>query len=556
MTFFKRRLLSTTIFSILSTSAFAGDSTNGQFNIPTISSAITVDATLDEAAWQSATKISVNIEMSPGDNITAPVTTTAYIMADADTLYVAFKALDPNPDQIRAYFRERDQIWNDDVVGIKIDPYNDGNKAYQFFVNPLGVQSDAIENELIGRESTAWKVIWDAEAKITDQGYIVEMAIPLRVLNFEQKAGLQDWGIELVRFYPRDIKHRISNSNRSRERSCTLCQMTVAHGLEGIKATSQVQVVPTLTAGRSQTRDVEAGMDWQSDSNSDVGLDLKWAISPDVSLYATINPDFSQIEADSGQLNVNNSFSLFNEERRGFFLDDADFFEVPFQNLFYTRNVVAPKAGVKLAGRQGKHSFALFGGQDKETLFVLPGNLASTVINLDQEGTSGAFRYRFDASSNLSIGGLTTIRQSSGYHNYVGGIDIKYQPTDYDTIKAMMVTSNTQYPDDFVTNQGLSGELALRAASTDSFTGYSYDFYYQHSRRDWNANISYRKKSAGYRADLGFITQVDSDKLVIGGEKIWYLDNNWFNKVRFGGDWDQSKTNDGDLIAREKEIYV
>ena len=264
MTFFKRRLLSTTIFSILSTSAFAGDSTNGQFNIPTISSAITVDATLDEAAWQSATKISVNIEMSPGDNITAPVTTTAYIMADADTLYVAFKALDPNPDQIRAYFRERDQIWNDDVVGIKIDPYNDGNKAYQCFVNPLGVQSDAIENELIGRESTAWNVIWDAEAKITDQGYIVEMAIPLRVLNFEQKAGLQDWGIELVRFYPRDIKHRISNSNRSRERSCTLCQMTVAHGLEGIKATSQVQVVPTLTAGRSQTRDVEAGMDWQS----------------------------------------------------------------------------------------------------------------------------------------------------------------------------------------------------------------------------------------------------------------------------------------------------
>ncbi|NRA83700.1 MAG: carbohydrate binding family 9 domain-containing protein [Gammaproteobacteria bacterium] len=534
----------------------AGNISNGKFTIPTINSTITVDAILDEKVWQQAAKIAVNIEMSPGENTAAPVKTTAYIMANEDTLFIAFEAFDSNPQDIRAFYRQRDQIWNDDIVGIKLDTYNDGNKAYQFFVNPLGVQSDAIENELIGRESTAWDVIWDAMGKVTEDGYRVEMAIPLRVFNFKEKQGLQDWGIELVRFYPRDVSHRISNSPRDRQLSCTLCQMSVATGLAGIKQSSQIQLVPTLTGGKSQSRDVHTNQPWQSKSSSDVGLDLKWAISPDVSLYATVNPDFSQIEADSGQLNVNNSFSLFNRERRGFFLDDADFFEVPFQNLFYTRNVVAPKVGAKLTGRQGQHSFAIFGAQDKETLFVLPGNLSSTVINLEAEGNSGAMRYRYDASQKLSIGGLTTMRQSGDYHNITAAIDLKYRPTDSDTLQALVVNSNTQYPDDIVQLAKLSGELALRAKTGDDFSGQSVDIQYRHSERDWNANISYRKKSEGYRADLGFVNQVDAQKFVIGGELNWYLNDQWLNRIRFGGDWDISHNAGGDLIEKEQELYV
>lgn len=534
----------------------AGDIANGQFSIPTISTPVAIDANINDKAWQDATAIALDIEMFPGENIKAPVETTAYIMADNDNLYVAFNALDPKPSEIRAYYRERDKVWADDLVGIKVDTYNDGNKAYQFFVNPFGVQSDSIENELVGRETDAWNVIWDAQGKVTAQGYVVEMAIPLTVFNFEEKPSVQDWGIELVRFYPRDIRHRISNTPKDRQRSCNLCQMSVAQGLAGIKQSSQLQLVPTSTASKSQSRDVEAASEWESDNNSDIGLDLKWAMSPDVSLYATVNPDFSQIEADSGQLNVNNSFSLFNRERRGFFLDDADFFEVPFQNLFYTRNVVAPKAGAKVTGRQGQHSFAVFGAQDKETLFVLPGNLSSTVIDLEDRGTSGAIRYRFDATKNLSLGGLTTLRQSGDYHNYVGAFDIKYRATDNDTFMAMLVGSTTQYPIDMALSQDLEGELAIRGNGSASFGGQSLDFSYQHRERNWNTNLRYRSQSEGFRADLGFVNRVDTEKWVIGAERIWYRENQWINQLRFGGDWDITHSAKGDLIEREQELYV
>lgn len=545
--------------ALLSTASFgamSGAVANGNITIPQVSGKVTIDGKLEESLWSKASQVSVNTVVSPDENIKSPVDTTAYIMADESTLYIAFKALDPNPENIRAFFRQRDNIFADDIVGVKLDTYNDGNKAYQFFVNPYGVQSDSIENELVGRENRAWNAIWDAAGDINAQGYIVEMAVPLSVFNFEEKAQAQHWGIELVRFLPRETHQRISNTIKDRQISCTLCQMAVAQGLAGAKQSTKLQLIPTVTASRNETRDINPTTPWQSENNSDAGLDIKWGITPDVSLYTTINPDFSQIESDSGQLNVNNTFALFNRERRGFFLDNADVFDMPFMNLFYTRNVSAPKVGTKLTGRLGNHTFGVFAAQDKDTYLLLPGTKSSGLVDLDRESNSAVARYRYDQGNKFSMGALLTAREADDYSNTVLASDVKYRPTDNDTLRMQLTTTRTQYPHKMLEQFELSGEAAVRANTDDTLTGNAISVQYRHNQREWNARAAYHRKSGGFRADLGWVGQIDADQLVIGGERTWFLQDQWLNKIQFGGDWDISHNNNGELLERESEAYI
>ena len=139
---------------------------------------IKIDGILDEAAWQHATQIPIDIETRPGENIPARVSTVAYLIENGDTLYVAFDARDPDPSQIRAYLRDRDSAWNDDFVGIVLDTYNDERRAFEFFSNALGVQMDLTNDDVNKNEDSSWNAIWDSAGKINAEGYIVEMEIP------------------------------------------------------------------------------------------------------------------------------------------------------------------------------------------------------------------------------------------------------------------------------------------------------------------------------------------------------------------------------------------
>ncbi|MCJ8268620.1 MAG: carbohydrate binding family 9 domain-containing protein, partial [Psychrosphaera sp.] len=282
-------------------------------NIPRIANAdITVDAKLSEPMWDKAVVVNMSNITFPEENHPASVKTTAYLFEDGETLYIGFKAQDPDPAKIRAFLRDRDSnnIFNDDMIGIKLDTYGDHKLAYQFWVNALGVQVDSIENAVTGRESSAWDAIWDSAGQITDDGYVVEMALPLRILNFNDQLDKQYWAVELVRFYPRENRQRISNMTIDPNNDCMVCQMGPLHGFAGAKQGKNLAIVPSLTVGASETRDISATpvTDWERDTNADIGLDLKWGITPDISLNATFNPDFSQIEADAGQLSINNTF--------------------------------------------------------------------------------------------------------------------------------------------------------------------------------------------------------------------------------------------------------
>ena len=196
---------------ILTSTCLLSSSVAYSNTIPHIPQTINVDGVLNEAIWKDAKKIEINNISWPRDNVPSPVTTTAYIYENGESIFVAFDAKDNNPEKIRAFYRDRDKVWEDDLVGIKIDSFNNSRSAYQFFINPLGVQQDSIENEISKSENTSWDAIWNSAGQINNDGYIVEIELPFQTLNFEDSEQVKTMAMEFLRFYPRDERLRISN---------------------------------------------------------------------------------------------------------------------------------------------------------------------------------------------------------------------------------------------------------------------------------------------------------------------------------------------------------
>jgi hypothetical protein len=549
-------------------------SEQASFHIPRIQGEVEIDADLSDLQWKKAKSVSMNIVTRPYDNTASPVDTTALLMEDENNLYIAFIAKDPNPEQIRAFLKDRDRSWGDDLVGVKLDTYNDQRTAYRFLVNPLGSQIDGIESEVTKKESDSWDGIWQSAGKVTENGYIVEMALPLRMLNFDEKKAIQKWGIELVRFYPRSQSLRISNVPLDRGNGCELCQLATATGFSGAKQGNNLTITPALVA--SSTEELDDDGKWQKDNSIEPSLDIRWGITPDLILNATINPDFSTVETDSARLNINNNFALFYDEKRPFFLDNQDYFDSNY-NLVYTRNINAPNYGAKLTGRHEKHSFGLFLTDDADTNILIPGNRASTIATIEKESKAAALRYRNNYDDNITLGWTSTLRTSEDYENSVHGIDARFRLSTEDVIKFQALYSNTQYPEDLYeqfcdsdniddcnapddeNDCDLSGceysEPLLRTINSEPFDGHAFRAAYYHTDSDWHYFARHERQSEGFRGDLGFIPRVDYQKSVIGGNRKWYAEQgNWWTQFKIHSDWDITHNIKGDLIEEEFDI--
>ncbi|QYK02724.1 carbohydrate binding family 9 domain-containing protein [Shewanella psychrotolerans] len=560
---------------ILPFTALGGSAEQFQLTLPTLETAAVIDGELDDSVWQNAATTKLRFETNPGENTLAPVETEAKIFATKTSLFVAFYAFDPDSnetsDRVRANFADRDGVWGDDLVGIKLDTFNDSRLAYQFFINPYGVQMDSIENELTGQESDAWDGIWYSAGKKTAKGYQVEIELPLRMLNFNSQLDRQTWGIELVRFYPRNQQHRLSTHKIDRNNGCQLCQMGIATGLNEAESGSDLQLTPALVFNRSGTRDIDPVGDWNNDDNIEPGLDIRWGITPSTLLNATINPDFSQVEADAGQLDINSTFALFFPEKRAFFLDNKDYFDSQM-SLVHTRNIVSPDYGVKLTSKVDQHTFGFMLTNDTQTNFLVPGNLSSDIATLDSTSYNLAGRYRADLSDALSVGTIVTAKTSDDYHNYVASSDIKYQPTEQDTLTAQYAYSDTLYPDtlyrSFCNSEDCEpqincdlghcgiNERVLRTQIDDKLNDSYYKIKYEHKRRNWYAFGQYESVGDEFRADLGFIDKVDMTKAVIGGGYNWYPNSSLLSYVSLRGDWDNTHNQAGELLERETEAMI
>lgn len=522
-------------------------------DVPRVQGEIRIDGVFSDGEWAGAAELHLDIETSPGENGEAAVATTVYVLEDGENLYVGFDAKDPNPDAIRAYMRDRDSAWDDDHVGISLDTFNDELRAFEFFANPLGVQMDKIHNDVSSGGNRwdfddSWDAIWDSAGQIHDTGYIVEMRIPLSQLQFPAGAGRKTWGYDLVRFYPRDRSYRLSNNPQDRNKSCYLCQVAKLHGLEGSEPSRDIEVVPTLTASRVESTDDPGFVPMQSgDTDIEGGLTVSWGITPDLTANLAINPDFSQIESDVLQLDVNNRFALFFPEKRPFFLEGSDYFNSPI-NAVFTRTMADPEVGVKVTGKRGDHTFGLVLAEDAETNLLFPGVFSSDSESLDQSNTALVGRYSYGFEDTSSLGVLLTTRDGEGYENVVGGVDGRWKLNDQHAIRFQYLSSTTEYPDAVATEF----EQPL-----DRFSGDAATVRYEYDSRTWFGNARYKDFSSGFRADSGFISQVGSEEYGAVLGRIWHgTDENWWNRIRASVHFERATGEDGRTLEQENTLRV
>ena len=511
-------------------------------------SVVKVDGTLDDAAWQGATVVELTYETRPAENTPPPVKTECLITHDDDRLYIGFRAHDPDPSQIRAHLSDRDRAFDDDFVGVVLDPFNDERRAFEFFVNPFGIQMDLFMDDVGGNESETWDAIWSSAGRITETGYEVEIAIPFSSLRFPRTEGDQTWGFDALRFYPRSQRHRIAAQPMDRNVSCYLCQVSKMTGFAGVTPGLNMEIAPTVTATRTDFReDFPQGALTSGDEETDLGLTAKWGVTPNLTVNAALNPDFSQVEADAAQLDINTTFALFFPEKRPFFLEGADFFRTPFDAVF-TRNVADPNWGAKLTGKEGKNGLGIFVAQDDRTDFLIPGAQSSTATSLDVESTDAVLRYRRDLGASSALGALLTSREGDGYSNQLAGLDGLYRFSDSDNVRAQFLRSQTEYP------AAISGNLAL-AQSAGKLEGDAYYLAYNHSSRNWYGYVQYEDVGELFRADMGFMPQVDYTFKLAGGDRIWNgKPGSKWTRASAGGDWDERKDQRGNLLERELEV--
>jgi len=500
-------------------------------NVVRASVPIRIDGVLDEEAWAAAPKIPVPYEWQPGDNVPAPVDTEVLVTYDLHNLYVGFRCFDPEPKKIRAHLMDRDDtdtLILDDHISFMVDSFNDERRGFQFRVNPLGVQADANFSELEGYEDFSWDAIWKASARITDWGWAVEVAIPLNQLRFRRSDGPQTWGFEAERSWPRDTRHRMTSHMRSRSVNCILCQFNKLTGFEGIRPGQNIELDPTVTALRTDAMpmmDYPDGALERGKIDDQYGLTAKWGVTPNIILNAAVNPDFSQVEADVAQLEINRRFALFYPEKRPFFLEGADFFLTPLQAVF-TRTVADPLWGAKMTGKSGRAALGFFAAQDEITNLLIPSNQGSAPASLDQDAYGGVFRLRQDIGKMSTLGLLYTGRMGTGYSNHVAGADGFIRLDQKNSVIFQFLHSETDYPEDLATAYG---------QEADRFGGNAVHLEFQHFSRNWLVRTAYEDLSRGFRADYGFVPRVDTrDVQVNVFRQVWGKPKGWFNLLRFG----------------------
>ena len=515
------------------------------YRVPAAASAVRVDGVLDEEAWQGALALELRYEVQPGENVPPPVRTEVLLAYDESHLYVAFRARDPNSPAIRARLRDRDSLSLDDWVGVVLDTFNDERRGYFFQANPLGVQQDRVETP--DASDRSWDAIWDSAGRVHAWGYAVEMAIPFNSLRFQRAGGDQVWGFDAVRSYPRSQGYLIGLFPRDRSNNCYLCQAVKLIGFAGATPGRNVEVAPTLTALRTDERAEAPHGDFEARGReAEVGVTVRWGLTPNMTLSATANPDFSQVEADALQLDVNQPFALSYPEKRPFFTESSDFFDTRLAAV-YTRTMRDPAWGLKLTGKQGAGTIGAYVVRDELTNLIFPGSLSSSSTSLAIDSTASVFRYRHDTWNNSTVGLLLTDRQGSGYSNRVFGFDGDFRLTASDRLQVQFLGSRTRYPETVAAEFG---------QPSGDFDDTALEIFYYHSTRSWSWHFGYADFGRGFRADLGFIPRVDYRRLLAGLRYTWNgRPGAWWWLFTFGGGFDHLEDHDGDLVSSEATFW-
>jgi hypothetical protein len=385
--------------------------------------AITIDGDLSDPGWRTAAHTSEFTCALPIPNSCPKVKTEVFVTYDDEYLYVAMIAHDDHPEQIRSSMIGRDNMFDDDFMGMILDTYGDATKAFEIYVNPRSCQGDLFWTA--NNEDASYDLIYDAESKITPTGWQCEFRIPFRSLRFPN-VDVQNFHVAFWRNYPRETVYKFSSSPINFYQPCAFCQMGALTGVEHIKPAGSLELLPALVASQSaNVPDFTVPNPKLINDPVEVkpSLGLRYAVGPATSLEATIVPDFSQVEADAAQVDVNTTFALYYPEHRPFFQDGSDLFST-YLNAVYTRSINSPLAAAKVLHRDATTNYAFISGYDQHSPIIIPLEESSVVIPDAGNSLSNIFRATHSLGDDTYIGFIGTDRRyANNGSNSVAGFD-------------------------------------------------------------------------------------------------------------------------------------
>ncbi|TVR31356.1 MAG: hypothetical protein EA390_06600 [Balneolaceae bacterium] len=402
------------------------------FELPRLSSPITLDGMPDEKAWQEIPPLPLTMyqPVHMGQMSERSVIRVAY---DDEYIYVSGELYDSEPDKIVANTMYRDRYSGDETFAIILDSFNDDETARWFFVTPTGVRVDQLvskDSEGDGSINRNWTTHWDAATQITDEGWFVEMRIPFSSLGFRDFNGEVTMGMIAYRWIARKAeRHIFPNIPPDWSRGFTKPSQAQKIRITGVEYSRPFYITPYVLSGFEQINQLSTdGSSYtrQTDYTAEAGLDIKFPVTGNMNLDITLNTDFAQVEADEAQVNLSR-FPLFFPEKRQFFQERSDIFDFNLggnNNLFYSRRIglqqgqpIRIYGGARLAGRTGKWDVGVLNMQTE----------AFSELSLPSENY-GVYRARRDIINRNSYAGgmLTTRLGMDGSYNIAAGTDLIY----------------------------------------------------------------------------------------------------------------------------------
>jgi hypothetical protein len=452
-----------------------------------------IDGILDDEAWRGESQPTGEwLSYNPLHGSRIAQTTRVWVGYDSRYLYFAFQCDDPDPAQIKTSVTRRDNIWNDDWVGFSLDTLGSGQTSYHFMANPSGIQLDMI-NTASGNEDESPDYIWDSAGHLNDRGYAVEMRVPLASIRF--KGGDQ---VRMgVLFWRRVSRTGVSVAWPALEPGKWVFEKHASLIFDRLESILTREVIPSATFSTDQERDTPAR--WSAaDGHGDLGVSTKIGLTPTVTLDATINPDFSQVESDAFQIEVNQRYPVFFSEKRPFFMEGSGLMTLAGSAMdssmiaaVHTRRIVNPSVGIKLTGSAGRLQFG--------TLSALDDVPSGFEGRLDVEDRLfNIARAQYSPGEGNYVGAIATDMESGADFNRVAGSDLSWRVGSRQRVTAMILYSNSQG-----TEGSNSGGLAGSASWTYSTRRQNIQGFIEHYDREFRMDTAFYNR-VGFTSGWGY----------------------------------------------------
>jgi hypothetical protein len=474
-----------------------------------------LDGVLDDAAWSAVAPMPtgqwVSYNPNRGDKMPDIYKTDVRITYDDRNIYFAFHCYDNEPDKIRTNVARRDAAFSDDWIAMSLDSAGTGQAAYHLFSNPSASQMDAINTSASGEQFDA-DMVWFSGAKTTSDGYIVEVQIPLQTLRF---AGAPEVGMNLV-FFRKVSRIGYSYAWPEMKPGQWVFDAPAKVIFSNLKPRRLVELLPSVTYGVNQQRKTATSWD-DADGNYNVGVSGKLGITSGITLDWTVNPDFSQVESDSFQVQVNQRFPIFFSEKRPFFMEGMGLFNIAgtggdgnMRTAVHTRRIIDPIYGSKITGTVGKTTFGLLNAVDESP--TPPFTIEGEPFDVPNKVTTVGRVSRGLGQSDY-VGGIFTHTVNDGRNNLVGGGDLSLRRGNAHQFSATFLASHTSG----LPSGSQSGNMAQ--------VGYSY------STRRWVTATQVEHYDRDFAMDTAFYNRTGFTGGWSFGEVNFYPKSTWLQRV-------------------------